>query len=388
MKHDNMKHIRRFGASIICSFIHNQETKKRIYQQISEFSFFDIPTLKKFQKTPINKKSVLLIETNGCHGEVISAYFQYFQDLGYNVDIIMHDFVYKENHFTRHDISNINIYHCHQTAMHKMFQSKKMDRYKAIFIMTPINTANGKSVLTFFPELNRFKNLYVVAHNLPCIEENYKNFDKKHILGLGRKLGDFPSTNPHSFGKVLKNQTKHTPTTFITVGRIDPQIKDHSMLISAVQELATKGYNFRVIIIGGGKKMPNINNEIKKYIVAPGRQIAEKMYRYMEQSDFFLTLWDKNNPMHDKYRTNLISGSPQLIFGFNKIPIIQKEFADFYDFDKTNAIVYQGDNLASAMESAILMKDSEYKKMYNKLDELSKDVYNESLNNLKKILEK
>lgn len=388
MKHDNMKHIRRFWAGIISSFVFDKKTKDHVYQYISEFSFFDIPTVKKFQESPTDKKTVLLIETNGCHGEVISAYFQYFKDLGYNVDIVMHDFIYKEKHFTRHDISKINIYHCHQTAMHKMFKSKKMKEYKAIFIMTPINTASCQSVFTIFPELNNLNNVYVVAHNVPDIERTYKNFAKGHILGLGRKLNDFPTTNPHLFGKVLKNQTKHTPTTFITVGRIDPQIKDHKTLISAVKELVAKGYDFKVIIVGGGKKIPEIPENIKKYIVMPGRQIAEKMYRYMEQADFFLTLWDKNNPTHDKYRTNLISGSPQLIFGFNKIPIIQKEFADFYDFDNANAIVYQDDNLASAMERAILMKNPEYKKMYSKLEDLTKEVYNESLTNLKNILEK
>lgn len=108
----------------------------------------------------------------------------------------------------------------------------------------------------------------------------------------------------------------------------------------------------------------------------------------MEQSDFFLTLWDKNDSTHDKYRTNLISGSPQLIFGFNKIPVIQKEFADFYDFDDTNAIVYQGNNLTDAMEQAILMTDNHYTKLYQGLNKLSQEMYNESKNNLKKILEK
>lgn len=387
MKHDNMKHIRRLGASIISYFIFNQEKKKHVYQYLSEFSFFDIPMLRKFQKSPVRKKSVLLIETNACHGEVISAYFQYFTDLGYNVDIIMHDFVYKEKHFTRHDMSNVNVYHCHQTVMRKMFQSKRMNEYKAIFIMTPINTATGQSVLTFFPELNRFKNLYVIAHNMPDIAREYKDFDKSHILGLGRKLGKHPSTNPHLFGNVHKNHTRHKPVTFITVGRIDPQIKNHTMLISTVQELVERGYKFKVIVIGEGK-MPAINDKIKPFIITPGRQISENMYQYMEQSDFFLTLWDKNDSTHDKYRTNLISGSPQLIFGFNKIPVIQKEFADFYDFDDTNAIVYQGNNLTDAMEQAILMTDNHYTKLYQGLNKLSQEMYNESKNNLKKILEK
>ena len=134
--------------------------------------------------------------------------------------------------------------------------------------------------------------------------------------------------------------------------------------------------------------MPNISDEIKPFIIATGRQIAESMYQYMEQSDFFLTLWDKKDPTHDKYRTNLISGSPQLIYGFNKIPVTQKEFADFYDFDKTNAIVYTDDGLIAAMEQAILMTDTQYLKLYKGLEKLSQEVYNESKENIAKILKK
>ena len=103
----------------------------------------------------------------------------------------------------------------------------------------------------------------------------------------------------------------------------------------------------------------------------------------MEQSDFFLPLWDKNNPDHNKYKTNQISGSPQLIYGFNKIPIVQQEFAEFYDFNNTNSIIYQDDNLARAMEHAIQMTDQQYKKIYDKLNELSNEVYDESQKNIK-----
>ena len=38
-----------------------------------------------FIKTVPEKNNVLLLETNGCHGEVIGGYAKYFQDLGYNV---------------------------------------------------------------------------------------------------------------------------------------------------------------------------------------------------------------------------------------------------------------------------------------------------------------
>ena len=382
-----MKHFRRLLAKTISSFIINKKTKEQVYQSIAEFSLFDIANIKKFTKTPLRENSVLLIETNGCHGEVVSAYFKYFKDLGYNVDILMHTVIFKENHFSRHDISDINIFHVLTTAMHKIFNSEKMNRYKAIIVMTPMNyTFKTKPVLEMFPELNKFKNLYLIAHNLPDINNNYAKFNQNHIFGLGRRLNNYPCTNPHLFGNLERNNSKHNITTFITVGGINPKRKNHNLLISAIQKLIDKNFKFKVIIVGSGTKLENNNPKLKPYLICPGRQIGEQMFQYMEQADFFLPLWDDKNPDHKKYRTNQVSGSPQLIYAFNKIPVVQKEFSEFYDFDNKNSIIYENDNLTEAMEHAILMSDSEYKQMYNELDKLSKSVYKESKENIYKLL--
>ncbi|MFQ6729932.1 MAG: glycosyltransferase [Alphaproteobacteria bacterium] len=381
-----MKHLQRFIAKTVTSFIKNKDSKKRTYELIAEFRFFDFIQVNKFNKTPCRENTVLLVETNGCHGEVVSAHWQYFKELGYNVDILMHGFIYNENHFARQDTSDINIFHCHSTAMHKIFKSKKMEQYKAIVIMTPMNyTFASQSVLEMFPELNKFDNLYTIAHNTRDIDNKYKKFNQNHIFGLGRRLKDFPCTNPHLFGNIQKNSTKHNPTTFITVGGINPKRKNHDILLSATQELVTKGLDFKVIIVGDGK-LKNIPDSIKNNIIVTGRQISHNMFTLMESSDFFLTLWDKNNPDHNKYKTDQVSGSPQLIYAFNKIPLVQKEFADFYDFNDKNSIIYEDDNLADAMEQAILMNDKQYLKLYNELDKLSKSVYEESKQNIKKMI--
>lgn len=378
-----MKHIRRFIAKIISWFVFNKKQKRIVYQLISEYSVLDLLAIKKFNKTPIRKNSVLLIETNGCHGEVISAYFKYFQDLGYNVDILMHNFIYHENHFKRHNMSKTNIFHMLTTSMHRVFKSDKMNQYKAIIIMTPMNyTFESQPVLNIFPELKRFNNIYMVAHNVHDINDYYKDFNFKHIFGLGRRLLNFPCTNPHLFGNINKNSTKHNPTTFITVGGINPKRKNHAILINAIEKLVAKGLAFKVIVVGDGK-LKNIPESIKNNIVVTGRQISDNMFKLMEQSDFFLTLWDKNNPDHNKYKTDQVSGSPQLIYGFNKIPIVQKEFAEFYDFNNKNSIIYENDDLANAMERGISMNDEQYTKIYNELDKLSQEVYEESKQNLK-----
>ena len=44
-------------------------------------------------------KSILLVETNVTHGEVIAGYVKYFIDLGYQVDILINSDILKETFF-------------------------------------------------------------------------------------------------------------------------------------------------------------------------------------------------------------------------------------------------------------------------------------------------
>ena len=41
----------------------------------------------KFYKTPVRKNSVLIVEPNPYHAEILPGFVRYFQDLNYNVDI-------------------------------------------------------------------------------------------------------------------------------------------------------------------------------------------------------------------------------------------------------------------------------------------------------------
>ena len=46
--------------------------------------------LEKLRAT-IRENSVLIVETNTCHYEVIPGYAKYFSELGYNVDVAVYD---------------------------------------------------------------------------------------------------------------------------------------------------------------------------------------------------------------------------------------------------------------------------------------------------------
>ena len=98
-----------------------------------------------------------------------------------------------------------------------------------------------------------------------------------------------------------------------------------------------------------------------------------------------MPLLDPENPAHDRYLTTGVTGSAQLIYGFAKVPVIHSKFAEFYRFNNSNAIVYNGD-MADAMMRAINISGAEYETMRNELITTANEIKRESIDNLQEIL--
>ena len=74
----------------------------------------------------------------------------------------------------------------------------------------------------------------------------------------------------------------------------------------------------------------------------------------------------------------------QLVYGFACVPVVDKKFADFYDLNNKNAVLYSGD-LAGAMQHAIEMSDTAYDKMRSALTKTAANIASETQNNFKRI---
>ena len=340
------------------------------------FSFLQHP----FAKNSPKKHNVLLIETNGCHGEVIGGYVKYFQELGYNVYILISNTIKKENPFCRYDVKNI--YSCNPKKFSKLLVAEYLNRYDHIFVMSSVNYDHGvQSVKTLYPDLAAHKSVYYIHHQIPYIYRFYRKTNTKHNIMLG-KFKNTVFINPHLFGKYCIPQ-KSDKTIFVSVGGINPKRKNHTMLLSAITELDAMGLDFMVWIIGSGS-LKHLQPNVRKHIQLLGHLDYKDMYNFVEKSHFFLPLLDDKNIKHNRYITTQVTGSAQLIYGFRKIPVIHKKFAKFYRFNSKNAVIYE--NLVNGMKSAILMKPSEYSQHITQLDDTATSIYNESLNNLKDIL--
>ena len=283
-------------------------------------------------------------------------------------------------------IHNIKTYAIYESTRALFMRTRHINQYTHVFLMTgKIYSDDG-----IFDNLARiiYKpkcSIYLIEHDTSRLKLHEKASYKINGIVM---LGKFPGAtfvNAHNFGDI-KLMPKHKKTTFVVVGNIVPFRKNFDMLVDAVTKLARAGLDFRVVCIGSGTfPMPD---DVRPFIETTGRLNFPDVFAQMEAADFFLPLLDPTNPDHDRYITTGVTGSAQLIYGFAKVPLIHEKFAPFYRFDKSNSIIYTGDNLSTAMRDAISMSDADYEKIRNNLRRTTCQIWDESLGNLAGILKK
>ena len=78
----------------------------------------------------------------------------------------------------------------------------------------------------------------------------------------------------------------------------------------------------------------------------------------------------------------------QLSYGFIKPVIINQEFANFYNLNQNNSLLYNNFNLFDILRKAILINNENYKKLQQNLYSLEKKIYLTSFANIKKVFNK
>ncbi len=342
----------------------------------------DILTRYIFSLFKIRKNSVLLIEPNPYHGEILPGFVKYFQDLGYNVDLFLRYQNVKDSSLLAFD--NINIFPCSALCMKEILKNKKIKNYEFCFLTSSAlwdSKLYFGSFLDYLGFVPKTKNgILMVEHNIdPCFEEyDEEKYLKENRLFTLSGFHDTPILNPHFFIN-LKSRPKNKVTTFIVSGH---SIKSEKILHEvSLKLLVNNTNNFKIYILG---KKFEISNELKEHVFSLGYVSFKTMYEKLEESDFILPLLDYTNKDHKKYLEGTTFGARQQCLGFLKPVLINEHFAKVYDFDDKNAILYNENNLFEAMTAAINMKQDNYLKMQNNLKNLQQIVYNKSLENLRK----
>ena len=340
----------------------------------------------------IRKNSILIIEPNFCHFEVVPGFVKYLYDLEFKVDIITIDSI--QLSYLENCLENVKVYQFNLEEINYILQSGLINEYKYLlftseckYIMNVPVDGNYQPLITdFFSNINFDKNRIIfVQHHME------RRIKCRKVISLAdfhnKYSARFKMVNPHYFGNIKITPRTLNTVNFITVGGMAIFRKNMSLLIAAVKELKQKGYNnFKIIVIGGGV-IPELTSDIKVFFDIKGRLNNQEMFNCMEHSDFYLSLLDTEIKAHERYISIGTSGSFQLIYGFVKPCILSRKFAEKHMLNDENSIIYEQNNLFQGMKTALDMSSQEYLVMQKKLKITTENIYQQSLLNMKSLLE-
>ena len=157
-------------------------------------------------------------------------------------------------------------------------------------------------------------------------------------------------------------------------------------------QIKKENLTFEIIITGRNSKfnsnsIPKILNENFFFFE---KVSFSKLYKIVKSSDYIFIPLDPENKKDIIFKNRKVTGSAQLVYGFLKPAIINQEFSYFYNFNSKNKIllIYNNSNLYNVMKKAILLKKKDYINLQRNLITTEKIIYQTSINNIKKVINK
>lgn len=208
--------------------------------------------LEKLRAT-IRENSVLIVETNTCHYEVIPGYAKYFSELGYNVDVAVYDGGQLD--FLCEAVPTVRVFTLGEKDMDKLLGAAPIRAYHYILFSSAIKYVDGVEVNSpKMPLVTSYyhniaadqKKMIFVQHHM---ERQGINRNQIALADLHNRYSDnFYMVNPHYFGNVKITPKNDGVTDFIVVGGISPRRKNYELLLSTVRRLAASG-DFEFLVV-------------------------------------------------------------------------------------------------------------------------------------------
>jgi len=192
--------------------------------------------------------------------------------------------------------------------------------------------------------------------------------------------------NPHYFGYFKIKEKNHIVRFFMT-SSIN---RNYNHLVESLMQLKKENFTFEIIVTG---RIPNFNSNsiptiLKENFFFEHFASFSKLYQAIKSSDYIFIPLDPENKNDIIFKGKKVTGCAQLVYGFLKPAIINQEFANFYNFNKENSLIYNNSNLYNVMKKAILLKNKDYINFQKNLRVTEKKIYQASINNIKKIIDK
>lgn len=329
------------------------------------------------------KDRVLIVEGNNFHHETLPSYIKYFSDLGYKCDLLLDSRTKKDYVFFNLGENLLGeIHYARMVVIWNLLKFSKFLKYKYIFISS--NDIGCKwRIFTNLKNL-RQNNVIIVEHDLSNLNENdYKNFKLAMLCDFSRSELKSHIINPHWFGFEPAVSNKNKRCVISVVGRIDYSRLDYEIIEDLIKSDYLSDLNCELRLIGAcmDEKFP-INAKACNYKHIS--QITfEQLYAYINETDFLLSSYNKDNFGNTDYGSIKTSGQNQLSLGFLKPLIIQKDFAQKFGFTKKCALFYDDkSDFLNVISDAVNMHNDQYIELQKNLLNYKKELYNVSLKNL------
>jgi len=352
----------------------------------SELSKLKVYSYRELFNNTINNDTILIFEPNSFHHECTPGYVKYFLNLGYNVDILMYK-VGIDSLALLPEYNKIKIFifsDLKQILNNSNILASNIIKYNYILLQTTTHYE-----YEVFKKLNVFKisNSFFVFHNLNFVDElncsRYYNEDRIWTLA---NFSKGLQINPHYFGK-MKIKNKNEKTNFFLTSS---EKRNYTNLIKSIEKLEKENLNYQIIVIGRSRSLNKYlipRNILYRFLFLYSVKY-NKLYDAIKKSDYIIIPLDPFSNYDKEYNKTKSSGSIQLAYGFLKPPLINQEYSDIYKLNNNNSFIYNNDNLFDVMKKAILLKNKEYKQLVINLEKCSREIFNFSLNNIKKAFNK
>lgn len=324
------------------------------------------------------------------HGEIVPGYAKYLLDLGYRVVVLMTPERIDEGLFCRFADPKLHLTTLSQRQIRRFMKKNAVHNAAGVLISTAGKVPTDKNGA---PDLGRVfggaapANVHLVEHDMSSLMGKADWPDRVITLrALAPEYGHPYLVNPHYFGDVVQTPKNSDRTVLLMVGAARSKRRNDHLVINAAERLVAEGYrDFEIRLVGklDGVEVPASLND---NFVKVGRLPFYALYEEVENCDFMLTAFQKDNPAHAFYRTTGTSGSFQLSYGFSKPGIFQQDYITGTGITLENSLVYdEDDDMFDAMKTAIEMSPDQYASMQAAMGESARQLASQSLENLRKI---
>lgn len=334
----------------------------------------------------VRKNSVLIIESQDCHGECLPTVVHCFLQLGFEVDVWLSEEEYKLKPLD--SFSGVRTFQIQREILGTVLSLPLLHEYTALFWNTEYDYWSKNNVRDQY--MSNCLPPPFVFYQCHRPEFSYLKLGKKAIKLSLAEMENYPAFlfNCCYFGDIF-HKTLGLERRFIVVGNIERKRKDFDLLIKAVDYLSffRPDLSFKIDVVARVGKLV-IPDNLKKYFNFWGCLDYPSMYEKIRDSDFILPLFNSKIKEHSRYLENGVSGTINQSIGFGKPMIIEESFAKRFMISSEASIIYsEPEAFKEAFLQALEIKEADYQKLKLRITSIRDTRIAQNLTTMKLILE-